>query len=74
MLVGDEVEAALAIGFKGLRVGNAGVAERGIERGILPVACGDGIAGSNPVRSRATATERGIGSGTLTAVGDDGMP
>jgi hypothetical protein len=58
-----------------LRVGDgAGVPDWGIDGGILPVVCGDCIAGAKPVRSFATATERGIGNGTLTVVGDDGMP
>jgi hypothetical protein len=46
------------------------VIDRDIDGGILPVVCGDSIAargvrGGKPVRGRASATDRGFGSGTL---------
>jgi hypothetical protein len=67
----DDVEAEVATGFDRLRVGGgASVIDRDTDGGILPVVCGDSIAargvrGGKPVRGRASATDRGFGSGTL---------
>lgn len=69
--IAGDVAAEVAVGFGRLRIsGGASVIDRDTDGGILPVVCGDSIAargvrGSKPVRGRASATDRGFGSGTL---------